>query len=1293
MRKGPKSISQKDNSIPSAAYREFTQTVQHGRLSSPFLLLPSETLTHITSFLDLSSLLFFSQTCLKFYEHICDDNTWHRAFVCQFFGIPPESALNDFRPLTFRSTGRTWRHEFTRRNIIRRLWSLSINAPILHDPFHAPISAIHVMPDRALLSASIQYGLVARSSPFTGEVLRGYLNATGVPPGLSYDNTSIELTPNVSVCNLSSNDTTAKVIWGRRDGSVSIVSHLRTMSGTPPALIQTSLVHQEHDNAVLDGTWAANGDAFVTAGADGRVKVWTTTPFCCFWTSERHLQGLESDAIVRVVEDLDNGLVVAASRSGDIIVLSGFNMPLHPYVGLTHTQQSADILSFLPHVESSTRLSVLVCRVDSAHFYRCTLDLRSKQVTANVFGNPAYGSIRCIQPAFSDDRTEQDFVVAGTQLGFVSIYDWGNTSPSSEALLGSRHADVFANAHVTSLAINTFVIAAGSARGAIRVLDLLTLETLRSIAAPMNTDVGQIELVGEALVAIVGSQVLAWSSGRFTPGSKDTLKTKGKGKQHTHKKGFSTFWGAIFDSRPKNRLVEESHTSWRSVGPEREQLKKLQDLGLSEREAVEYTLMLSRDEELQRVQRRIEHVEEQEVFESDESSRRQSGSDPSFPLSSSPSDRHSPPLPPSSTPHRLLMPLAPPPTSNVKVQVSPRFHPEPKKAGGLPGSPSDSRYPRSVWSSPSRSRPTLGSTPSRATSSKQISTSTSTPTKQNAWRKPLPYTGSSAFPTEPSSLVTPSTPGSNWEGEAERIGRVEDLELRFALELSLAEAQSHQNQLSEQLQVLELLRKRGDNTALYDQGLGRLAEQGSRRGRLAVQDDETLMLQLVALSLVGQTRGDTVAVALDKRDASNFTFVLATNRRHTLADEDRARQFFQLAASADSERALLLFTLVSSSRKVNRRLVKLKKSIAQCLPSIKRLVHRYRWPHNDLRKRARELLPVMHVKFGEIPLPKLYVKVLNALARAVAPSIPFFDPPSNHDCDRFLDVLNMSTFMLSTRFISWSARRSVYSKPMAILERRLYKVAQYLMGATSLLDMRPTLPRKRDALPYVWAVVGGEPESVEDIFLLRTPLEVVREIDARWTESTLRAKLTNWRRWVPSSTPRIHAELRLITSCNRAILDPSLDAYDPRKPAANPHRQLSRRLHALRAVFPAGGSGKIDRNWTFALSPRERPNQDVCELVYDLLEHELDSLQDTPRRPWEVLLRSMGSWACVSKPDEVTVVQLIIIPRSSNLNIEHGLPEKIHPEQYSFLCASSLPHRFTPIWRVLEHSPEFSVPV
>ena len=74
--------------------------------------------------------------------------------------------------------------------------------------------------------------------------------------------------------------------------------------------------------------------------------------------------------------------------------------------------------------------------------------------------------------------------------------------------------------------------------------------------------------------------------------------------------------------------------------------------------------------------------------------------------------------------------------------------------------------------------------------------------------------------------------------------------------------------------------------------------------------------------------------------------------------------------------------------------------------------------------------------------------------------------------------------------------------------------------------------------------------TVEDIFLLHTPMELTQELDAHWTESALRAKLANVGQWVPFASPHIHAELRLIASCNRAFLNPSFDTYDPWKPAA-----------------------------------------------------------------------------------------------------------------------------------------------
>jgi len=378
------------------------------------------------------------------------------------------------------------------------------------------------------------------------------------------------------------------------------------------------------------------------------------------------------------------------------------------------------------------------------------------------------------------------FVLTGAQLGEICVYDWSTTSLSSDLLPATRHVGAFSDAHVTSLAMNPFVIVAGSSRGSIVVLDMLTLETLGSFTGTMNNDVRQIELAGDVLVASVGSKVLAWGAGHFSSGGKNPRKVKGKGKHGGHGKWFK-------QAELRNAIAETSYlgevsSPWRRpLGPEREQLMQLHALGLSEREAVEYTLMLSRDEELRRLKSSTgEHVREEGVFETEESSGSQSGSDQSS-LSSSSVWQYSPPLlrpstsASSTSSHGQLVPLASPSRSNIKVQVSPRFYPEPMEAGGLPGSSPDSpSVPVQGSPSPSPSHfyslSTLGQTSPQATPLKQGK-------QPSAWSKPLPGTSLSVSPPVP-------TENSNWEVESERIRRVEDFELRFALELSLAEAQS-----------------------------------------------------------------------------------------------------------------------------------------------------------------------------------------------------------------------------------------------------------------------------------------------------------------------------------------------------------------------------------------------------------------------------------------------------------------------------------------------------------------------
>ena len=691
------------------------------------------------------------------------------------------------------------------------------------------------MADHALLSASTEYAIVARSFPLRNKVLKGYLYGTGEPPGLGDGLPNTNLVPDISACALASDGTTAKVIWGRQDGSVVFVSHPRTMSGTQaPARVHTSSVQEEHEGAVLDGAWAVSDDAFVTAGSDGRVKVWTVTPFRCIWTSERHLLGREIYPISKVVEDLANGLIVAASGNGDIIILSGFDAPFenaaeasrydiqklcisarnlpNPDVEPVSGPQPMKIAALFFQAFSPTSLSILALYPNTSWFFRCSVDLLSEHVDVKTFGNAAFGVIRCMQPVFSSNPAEPSFVLIGTQLGVVSIYDW-DSALSNDPIPFGRHVDVFSDAHVTSLAMNPFVIIAGSSRGTIMVLDILTLESLRSFTVSRPNEVRQIELAGDVLVASVGSEVLAWSTGHFRSGGKKSIKIRGKGKQGGHGKWYSKYL-RLFSFLDNQRftclagqielgndmaetayLAEEPFPLRSSLGPKREQMMQLHTLGLTELEAVEYTLMLTRDEELQRLRNSTsEHVGEEGIFDADESSNSQSGSDYST-LSSSSVRQHSPPAIRPSTSgsstgsHGNIVPLASPSSSNVKVQVSPRFHLEPKEAGGLSGSPCDSQLVAqgnlSYFPSGSHSPSAFGPINPLATPLKQgFGGITASSGKPNAWHKPLPGTGLAASP--------PYSPRRDWEVEAESIREVEDLELRLALELSLAEARNRE---------------------------------------------------------------------------------------------------------------------------------------------------------------------------------------------------------------------------------------------------------------------------------------------------------------------------------------------------------------------------------------------------------------------------------------------------------------------------------------------------------------------
>ena len=93
---------------------------KHGIHCPILILVPSETLTAITSYLDPPSLLALAVVNIYLNGHVKDDNTWRRAFFYQFLGIGPENDLDDNKSILLKRTEGSWRNEFTVRYKLKR---------------------------------------------------------------------------------------------------------------------------------------------------------------------------------------------------------------------------------------------------------------------------------------------------------------------------------------------------------------------------------------------------------------------------------------------------------------------------------------------------------------------------------------------------------------------------------------------------------------------------------------------------------------------------------------------------------------------------------------------------------------------------------------------------------------------------------------------------------------------------------------------------------------------------------------------------------------------------------------------------------------------------------------------------------------------------------------------------------------------------------------------------------------------------------------------------------------------
>ena len=380
---------------------------------------------------------------------------------------------------------------------------------------------MHVMPSRALLTSSIQYGIVARSLPLTGKILPGYLDTSG--GGLGIGNPNAEFTPNISACAISSDGATAKIVWGTRAGDVLFMFAPRAMDGgrRNAANVQRCDVADEHDGSVLDAQWAINapttlGWAVVTASADGRIKLWDAKTAVCQWTSQRKSNALVPDPCLKVTATqtgVHGGYIAAVMKSGEIHIWTGFALgsitiyeessiretvvkcPMYTSTRTYDPQATHTVIAL--HIDpnpTNAFPTLLVAYENDPFFYRIQVGSeKDTDVDITNFGDPFFGSTSIIVPYFQYAAERQaSFVLVGDHLGWVSLYVWdadslplrvsNSTDPIQPVRKFEAHPD---GTSVTALTWSPHTLITGSARGTTHVFDALSFGHLRSFASPI----------------------------------------------------------------------------------------------------------------------------------------------------------------------------------------------------------------------------------------------------------------------------------------------------------------------------------------------------------------------------------------------------------------------------------------------------------------------------------------------------------------------------------------------------------------------------------------------------------------------------------------------------------------------------------------------------------------------------------------------------------------------------------------------------------------------------------------
>ena len=730
--------------------------------------LAPEILVRVFSFLDPVSLARAAAVCHPWARVARDDATWRAAFAT-FYSLEaadPGHSSSHAVPSFRRLSPASWKSEFQQRSELLRRWRKSRAPTTLSNPKLAVIDQISISKQHTfMISASEFYGVASRSNPFTGKVVKGYLDAEGTANGAGNGNPNLEFSPHVTALAMGAD--ASMLAWGFRSGEISLTTLSRQGSNPRGAIkshkfsprgshagpvLGIALPFSSDHNSVhgpgrspdrLRQQLASLGDVattFVTVGHDGTVRLWSSLRALPLWVASTSTapapnasqtasaaagsnQAQVASPICVVDYDARAGIIAAGTASGKVFVwhniaiadmlavpaeatdpemLQNHEPDKEPSPDLIQAQrQFVDLVksvrcetielpagtgseTALSHLRidaspAAPTFSVLALHSGARVFVRHTIQrdeaaVAPAPVVTTVFGAPIVDEITAIRPDFEPRQPqhrstgpsplarspimsgtawrdsvpalvlgpslhqltgpgqypERKFVCIGTATGSIYLFDWeaeGVASdgadwqgrwgqPATASVSMQVQPSVVLHAHtaaITALEITMLHIIAGTSDGAIKVLCALSGDVVRVIndraatrlAARMLATgelsesryrVTQIIADHECLVASVGPQVLAFRAEpllRRKGGSGAGAGSKGKrGPRMSETK--HQMHADLLDSQAE--LAREREERQAEHARLRAQTRDFELGDLTEAEAFEYALMLSKDE-------------------------------------------------------------------------------------------------------------------------------------------------------------------------------------------------------------------------------------------------------------------------------------------------------------------------------------------------------------------------------------------------------------------------------------------------------------------------------------------------------------------------------------------------------------------------------------------------------------------------------------------------------------------------------------------------------------------------